>query len=112
MDIIKNVKFGTLNDYYGSLLTEYQSNIIKMYYDYDMSLAEIAEEEGVTRQAIHDIVGRASKKLQIYEEKLGLINKLNQIKSEINVILESIEKKSKEEIANDISNILGEIREI
>lgn len=62
-------------DFYGLLLTEKQQHIFKMYYEDDLSLAEIGGEVGVTRQAVHDILQRSEKQLLNYENKLGLVHK-------------------------------------
>lgn len=64
-----------LIDFYGALLTERQRRIVQLHYDHDWSLGEIAEEYGITRQAIYDILKRAEKSLEQYEERLRLIEK-------------------------------------
>ncbi len=61
-----------LLDFYGQLLTRKAYEISDLHYNEDMSLSEIAEELGVTRQAVHDSVQRTFKTLQAYEDKLGL----------------------------------------
>ncbi|WP_031515341.1 YlxM family DNA-binding protein [Desulfofalx alkaliphila] len=64
-----------LFDFYGQLLTERQQRFVELYYGQDFSLGEIAEEYGVTRQAVHDTLKRAEKTLTGYEEKLQLVKK-------------------------------------
>lgn len=61
-----------LLDYYGSFLTERQSELMRMSADEDMSLSEIAEQVGVSRQAVRDHLAKASKELELLEERLGL----------------------------------------
>jgi predicted DNA-binding protein YlxM (UPF0122 family) len=61
-----------LLDFYGSLLTERQAEVLDMYYNEDFSLAEVGESLSVSRQAAHDIVRRASAQLAGFESKLGL----------------------------------------
>ena len=69
----KNVKISILCEIYGKLLTEKQANIIDKYYNQDLSLSEIAENEGISRQAVRDIIVKGEKKLFEFEEKLGLM---------------------------------------
>lgn len=68
----KVLRVGQLYDFYNALLTEKQRECLNMHYLQDLSLAEIAEEFGVSRQAVHDILRRAEQTLEEYEEKLGL----------------------------------------
>ena len=62
-----------LFDYYGELLTEKQKTCFDLYYNQDLSLSEIAEEAGVTRQGVHDTLARAEAVLLRMEEKTGCI---------------------------------------
>ena len=70
--IDKVLKIGVLFDFYGALLTEKQCQCVEMHYLNDLSLAEIAVEFNVSRQAVHDILKRAEQILFEYENKLGL----------------------------------------
>lgn len=82
----KIVEQGLLYDFYGELLTEHQRQIYEgIVYD-NLSLGEIAQEEGISRQAVHDIVKRCDKILQGYEEKLKLVAKFENIKEKISCI--------------------------
>lgn len=67
------------NDYYSSLLTEYQRQLIDGYYNLDMSLSELAEEHGISPQGVRDALKRAEKQLEGYEEKLGLVKKSQKV---------------------------------
>lgn len=75
------------NDFYGCLLTEHQCEMIRLYYDCDISLYEIAEQFGVSRQAVRDTIKRAETLLISYEEKLGLTKKF----AEMTNLLQQIE---------------------
>lgn len=82
----KIVEQGLLYDFYGELLTKHQRHIYEnIVYD-NLSLGEIAQEEGISRQAVHDIVKRCDKSLQTYEDKLQLIAKFERIKAKISTI--------------------------
>ena len=62
-----------LYERYGSLLTDHQRAILDLYLRSDWSLAEIAEHEGTSRAAVHDLVQRSTRALQEYERRLGLL---------------------------------------
>lgn len=72
-------KFGRLIDTYGALLTPHSLEIVKSYYDFDLSLAEIAENFGITRQSAMCTVKQAEAKLIDYESKLGLAEKTDKL---------------------------------
>ena len=82
-------ELGTLLDTYGELLTERQRSVAEQYADENLSLAEIAEREGVTRQAVRDILIRAESTLKEYENGLHLARKMDQYRS----ILTSMERR-------------------
>lgn len=71
----KNLDVSVLIDYYGDMLTEKQNALIKYYYNDDLSLSEIAENEGITRQGVRDAIKRAEAQLFDMEEKLGFAEK-------------------------------------
>ncbi len=82
----KIVEQGILYDFYGELLTKRQRQIYEdIVYD-NLSLGEIAQEEGISRQAVHDIVKRCDSALQEYEDKLRLIARFENIKAKISAI--------------------------
>lgn len=62
-----------LYDFYSSLLTGKQREFLELYYQHDLSLAEVAAESGISRQAVHDLLKRAVRTLESAEEKLGLV---------------------------------------
>ena len=70
--IEKNLEIGVLLDLYGGLLTERQREMMSMYYDDDLSLSEIAEQYGISRQGVHDAVKRGAEALAQYESVMGL----------------------------------------
>lgn len=73
MELNKIGRMALLSDFYSELLTNRQQEVIKYYYEQDLSLGEIAENLHITRQGVHDILKRAEKALENYERKLGLL---------------------------------------
>lgn len=67
-----------LFDFYGPLLTQRQQELIQAYYLEDLSLAEIADNDGVSRQAVHDLIKRSEAALHEYEERLGFVGEYHQ----------------------------------
>jgi len=106
----KIVEQGLLYDFYGELLTEHQRHIYEDVVFNDMSLSEIAEEQGISRQGVHDLVKRCDKILSGYEEKLKLIQKFNQTKKMVEEIKElaGAYKENKEEALIDMIEALSE----
>lgn len=78
----KDLTLSQLLDVYGCLLSEKQQLLCELYYDEDLSLSEISENEGITRQGVRDALKKAEQNLRFFEEKLGLIKKTKLIKSE------------------------------
>ena len=70
-------KISILLDHYGPLLTEKQLDIMSLYYNEDLSLAEISEINKTSRQAIYDLIKRCCKQLLVYEKKFELMKKQN-----------------------------------
>lgn len=71
---------GLLYDFYGELLTEHQKKIYEDAVYNDMSLSEIAQEAGISRQGVHDLIKRCDRILQEYEEKLHLLERFQETK--------------------------------
>lgn len=71
----KSFEFVVLFDFYGDLLTEKQHDFFDLYYNHDLSLGEIADNEGITRQGVRDAISRAEETLNELESKLGLADR-------------------------------------
>ncbi len=82
-----------LLDFYGQLLTERMRSILELHFAEDMSLAEIAEQESISRQAVHDAITRGMKSLEEYEAKLGLIQRFMSQKTVIHDAVDALDKK-------------------
>ena len=72
----KDLNIGYLLDFYGELLSDRKRTVMDMYFNEDFSLAEIAEQIGISRQGVRDIIKKSEDDLRFYEEKLGLARKL------------------------------------
>lgn len=77
--VLERKDYGILYDYYGALLTDKQRDLYDLYYNEDLSLAEIAELKGISRQAAWDNIKHAEEKLIEIEEKTGLIKKVQEL---------------------------------
>ncbi len=83
----KNMKVALLYDFYGEILTEKQRDMIEQYYHQDLSLSEIAENVGISRQGVRGAVKRAEELLFEMEERLGLAARLSQTQTALKAIL-------------------------
>ena len=107
----KNVKISILCDLYGKLLTEKQFEFLNDYYNNDLSLSEIAENNNITRQAVRDIIKKGEKKLFEYEEKLLFMKRMLNQEKTIQHILSELAKIEKDSSDKKVANILETIKE-
>ena len=82
----KNLDMTLLLDFYGDMLTDKQRTFISYYYNDDLSLSEIAANEGITRQGVRDAIKRAEAQLVGMEERLGLVTRFENMKSGLEII--------------------------
>lgn len=82
----KDLKISYLLDFYGDMLTQKQQEVIDAYYNEDLSLAEIAEDWGITRQGVRDAIKRAEQQLTEMEERLGLARRFQGIQGALAAI--------------------------
>ena len=75
-----------LRSFYGDMLTDKEKSAAELYLDEDLSLAEIAEEMGISRQAVHDTLNRAFQKLDELEEKLSLQERFVKQEKKLNLL--------------------------
>lgn len=107
----KIVEQGLLYDFYGELLTEHQKQVYEGVVYENLSLGEIASEQGISRQGVHDIVKRCDKALQEYEEKLKLVARFMKIQKQIEEIDRLSELYEQNEI-EDKSEYCQKVRQI
>lgn len=103
--IEKNLQIGLLCDFYGKMLTEKQLSAITMYYDDDLSLAEIAVQTGITRQGVRDCIKKGEAILLDMEEKLGLAEKFSRLREgmdEIRSAAEAIREQNSRGMVNSV----------
>lgn len=109
MSLDKHIAVGRLNDYYGALLTDYQKEMIGLYFDCDLSLAEIGEQYGVTRQAVRNVLVRSEDKLREFEDKLGLVGKISELNGKLQ---EVVRLETAEEMKAALAAIINEVKEL
>ena len=98
-----------LYDFYGELLTDHQKQIYEDVVLNDYSFSEVAEEQGISRQGVHDLIKRCNKILQEYESKLHLVEKFVTIKEQIEEMEKSLretEEPDKEALVRQLNGIL------
>lgn len=82
----KAFRMTLLFDFYGDLLTERQREFYDLYHNEDLSLTEIAENAGITRQGVRDVLVRAEGTLEEFEEKTGIVQRFLTVRAGLNVI--------------------------
>ena len=106
----KNVKVSMLCEVYGNLLTKKQLSILQDYYDEDLSLSEIAQNQEITRQAVRDIIKKGENKLFELEEKLGIMKKTFKQEEKIAIILSELTKIQKRSTDKQVAEILTHVK--
>jgi predicted DNA-binding protein YlxM (UPF0122 family) len=103
-----------LYDFFGDLLTEKQRNCFDLYYNDDLSLSEIAEGAGITRQGVRDNILRAESALREYEEKTGVVKRFTEMQAEIDLLENRIRRVFAEGSPDegDISEILSQLERL
>lgn len=108
---MKSVEDSLLLDFYGNLLTDKMRLTLDMYLNDDLSLAEIAEEEDISRQGVHDKVKRGLTQLKEYESKLGLVKIFLEQKDTVNEAISLIDNKKYDDARHVLSVLAAEIEE-
>ena len=89
----KNLEIGFLLDFYGDVLSERKRTVLDCYYNNDMSLSEIAEEIGISRQGVRELIKKSGDELLFYEEKLGLARRFCDAQEQAARLLEMMERE-------------------
>ena len=106
------VELAYLYDFYGELLNEHQKQIYEDAVYNDMSLTEIAEQQGISRQGVHDLIKRCDKILAGYEEKLHLVEKFSEAKEKIAQLVELTKDLELTGLSQDATQKVAAIREL
>ena len=88
----EDLDFLRLWDLYSPLLTKTQREITDLYFNYDLSLAEIAEEKGVSRQSVSDCLAKCRRQLEDYDTKLGFVKALDEISREYSAYMTTVNR--------------------
>ena len=110
----KDMKYSLLLVFYGDILSERKREIIELYYNEDLSLAEVSEITGISRQGVRDSVKKTESELMQLEEKLGLAKRFEDIGLQLSIAIETLKNAvnsreiSKDEIEKAI-NIISDI---
>ena len=88
----KNMEMSFLFDFYGDMLTDKQRDVVELYYDNDLSLSEIAENAGITRQGVRDSIKRAESQLLEMEDRLGLARRFREMSRQMETLIEAAEE--------------------
>ena len=108
----KIVEQGLLYDFYGELLTEHQRRIYEDMVLNDLSPSELAQEQGISRQSVHDLKKRCDKLLEEYETKLQLVAKFMKIREmirELDDLADTCAKTRDMALIDQIRKLSGEI---
>lgn len=109
----KIVEQAYLYDFYGELLTSHQQKVYEDFVLNDLSLSEIAQEQGISRQGVHDLIKRCNKTLEEYEDKLKLVEKFITTKERVSKIQqlanEFQDQNGKSKLIEEIENLSTEI---
>ena len=106
----KHIEISMLVEIYGKLLTENQYQVISDYYNEDLSLSEIAENNNISRQGVRDIIKKGESKLFEYEEKLQIMKKTQENEKTIQLILSQLSKIQDNSSDKKVEKILNEVQ--
>ena len=108
----KDWNISYLLDFYGEILSEKKRSVMEMYYNEDLSLSEIAEQIGISRQGVRDIVKKTEEELFFWEEKLGLAKRDLELRGRAERILSLLQREQNvsSELESEIRALLEDIR--
>ena len=107
----KNMHMALLLDFYGEVLDEHTRAIMRAYYEDDLSLAEIAEDEGISRQGVRHILKRAEEQLEFLESALSLVE-AHRERSMLPHKIKNIGAQLTERFGSDVTDLVKELNSI
>lgn len=108
LKLAKNLEIAVLMDFYGEMLTEKQRSFLEYYYNDDLSLSEIAENEGITRQGVRDAIKRAETQLFDMESRLGVVARFEDVRRGLNEIIDYSNQISEYNIRHSLSREIND----
>ena len=109
----KNLNISYLLDFYGELLSDRKRSVMEMYYDEDFSLSEIADEIGISRQGVRDIIKKTEEELFFFEDKLGLLKRFKLIEDKADHVYGTLDKyELPESLKNEIVSLVQLIKQM
>jgi len=106
--VAKNLEITILLDFYGDMLTEKQRDFLGYYYNDDLSLSEIAANEGITRQGVRDAIKRAETQLFEMENRLGLARRFGEMKEGLEEIMDYASQINDYNLRHSLSREINE----
>jgi hypothetical protein len=104
----KNYEMVMLLDFYGEMLTEKQRNFLEYYYNDDLSLSEIAENEGITRQGVRDAIKRAEGQMLEMEAHLGIAKRFSEMNESLKTIIDYSNKITEYNLRHGLSKEIND----
>ncbi len=110
-DLRKKVDLAFLAAFYGGMLTEKQRRVLSLHCEEDLSLGEIAEEVGISRQAVHETITRAAAKLNEMETSLGVASRFSRMESGLEQALSALKNNDNNRAVSILEDLLRLDRE-
>ena len=106
-DLRKKVDLAFLSAFYGGMLTEKQRQVLSLHCEEDLSLGEIAEEIGISRQAVHETLNRAAARLMEMEEAMGVAGRFRRMQAGLQEALDALRQKNDIRAERILSQLLA-----
>ena len=105
-EVSRKIELAWLTAFYGGLLTDKQRQVLSLHCEEDLSLAEIAQEAGVSRQGVHDMLTRAAQRLFEMEEKLGMAARVRRMEEGLEACRALLQEKRYDEAERAIDSLI------